>query len=84
VGDQPDYDRVAPDALIPRSFTTRLLPDEQLLGVRDVARVLKVCTATVYRLCHSGALPHIWIANTIRFAPSTVAAIVAGGIGRVQ
>ena len=38
----------------------------KLLTVRDVARTLRVSTATVYRLCDDGELPHLRVANAIR------------------
>src|SRR5476651_737387 len=50
-----------------RNFATNLLPPiEQLLTVRQVAKLLGVCTATVYFWAASGALPHIRIVNVIR------------------
>ncbi len=39
------------------------------LTVRDVAAKLSICTATAYRLCTSGALPHVRVLNAIRVAP---------------
>jgi excisionase family DNA binding protein len=40
-----------------------------LLSVRQVAEVLGVCPATVYKLCDRGQLPHCRVLNAIRFAP---------------
>ena len=40
-----------------------------MLTVADVARRLRVCKATVYKLVQSGTLPHVRIGNGIRFAP---------------
>jgi excisionase family DNA binding protein len=37
-----------------------------MLGVREVAERLRVCTATVYKLCASGALEHVRVVNSIR------------------
>jgi excisionase family DNA binding protein len=37
-----------------------------MLGVREVAERLRVCTATVYKLCASGALEHVRVLNSIR------------------
>ncbi len=37
----------------------------RLLTVRDVARMLGVCDATVYKLCERGDLPHVRIVNSI-------------------
>ena len=42
---------------------------DRLLGVAEVAEHLGVCNATVYRLCESGDLPHVWIVNSIRIRP---------------
>jgi excisionase family DNA binding protein len=45
-----------------------LLPAiEQLLTVRQVAQLLRVCTATVYKRAADGALPHVRIVNLVRF-----------------
>jgi excisionase family DNA binding protein len=40
--------------------------ESRMLGVRDVAERLRVCTATVYKLCASGALEHVRVLNSIR------------------
>jgi excisionase family DNA binding protein len=37
-----------------------------LLTVREVARVLRVSTATVYKLCTRGELAHVRVLNSIR------------------
>jgi excisionase family DNA binding protein len=50
----------------------------QLLRVAEVARKLGVCNATVYRLCETGALPHLRVVNSIRVRPSDLAKYVAG------
>jgi excisionase family DNA binding protein len=42
---------------------------EGLLTVREVAKLLRVCTATVYKWVASGILPHIRIMNVIRVRP---------------
>jgi excisionase family DNA binding protein len=52
---------------------------DQLLPVREVAAELGVCTATVYRLCERGDLPHVRIINSIRVRPRDLAAFVAEG-----
>ncbi len=62
----------APD---PKYFATRLLPRStgpdlrptQLLSVREVARLLGLCRASIYRLVERGELPAIRIGNSIRF-----------------
>jgi len=40
----------------------------ELLSVAAVAERLKVCTATVYKLCGEMHLPHLRIRNAIRIA----------------
>jgi len=42
---------------------------DRLLKLAEVAEHLGVCNATVYRLCDSGELPHVWIVNSIRIRP---------------
>jgi excisionase family DNA binding protein len=41
-------------------------PPGRLMSVREVARRLNVCSATVYRLCQKGALAHSRVGNMIR------------------
>jgi excisionase family DNA binding protein len=36
------------------------------LTVKQVAQVLKVCEATVYKLCARGELGHIRVSNAVR------------------
>jgi len=48
-----------------------LLPDfsggiERLLTVRQVAELVGVCAATVYKWAADGVLPHVRIVNVIR------------------
>jgi excisionase family DNA binding protein len=40
--------------------------------VIDVARRLRVCEATVYKLCARGVLAHVRILNAVRIAPEAV------------
>ena len=51
-------------------FTTRLLPSgiepRRLLTVREVASVLSVSAATIYKLIATRTLPHVRIGNAIR------------------
>ena len=49
-----------------------------LLTVRQVAALLSVSTATVYRLCDLDELPHTRIGNVIRVAPADLEAYLAG------
>ena len=65
-----------PDA---KNFATRLLPRDrvaQLLTVREVAAQLRVCTATVYRLCTEGQLRHVRVLHAIRVHPLDLATFV--------
>jgi excisionase family DNA binding protein len=43
-----------------------------LLSVAEVARTLRVCEATVYKLCARGTLAHIRILNAVRVAPEAL------------
>ena len=43
-------------------------PAGPLLTVREAARVLRVSTATVYKLCARGEVPHFRVLNQIRVA----------------
>ena len=46
--------------------------DRSLLSVRQVARLLGVCPATVYALCGQRKLPHFRVLNAIRIDPKAV------------
>jgi excisionase family DNA binding protein len=54
----------------------------QLLKVAEVAKKLGVCNATVYRLCETGALPHVRVVNSIRVRPKDLAEYVTGARSR--
>jgi excisionase family DNA binding protein len=45
---------------------------EKLLTVRQVAELLQVSTATVYKLVAEGKLAHVRVRNSIRFKASDV------------
>jgi len=47
------------------------------LSVRQVAKLLGVCRATVYRLCDRGKLPHFRVLNAIRIDPRAVKRFLA-------
>ncbi|TMA15353.1 MAG: helix-turn-helix domain-containing protein [Deltaproteobacteria bacterium] len=47
-----------------------------LLSVAAVARQIGVCTATIYRLCARGELPHVRLLNAIRIVPEDLAAFM--------
>jgi len=48
-----------------------------LLSVREIAARLGVSTATVYKLCGHGELPHVRVSNAIRIAPADLAEFIA-------
>ena len=48
-----------------------------LLSVRQVAKLLGVCPATVYRLCDRGQFPHYRVLNAIRVDPGIVKRFLA-------
>ena len=50
---------------------------ENLISVRMAAELLGVSTATLYKLCERGELPHIRVSNAIRIAPADLAAFIA-------
>ncbi len=50
---------------------------EHLLTVREVAEHLRVCPATIYKLCAAGELVHVRISNAIRVAPADLAHFMA-------
>ena len=49
-----------------------------LLSVRQVAKLLGVCPATVYRLCERGEIPHYRVLNAIRVDPGDLKNFLAG------
>ncbi|HVP66369.1 MAG TPA: helix-turn-helix domain-containing protein [Anaeromyxobacteraceae bacterium] len=66
--------RVTPELQAQRAIG----PHERLLTVREVAARLQVSTATVYRLCGEGKLPHVRVSNSIRISPGEVPGFAAG------
>jgi len=46
--------------------------DRSLLSVRQAAKLLGVCPATVYELCEQRKLPHFRVLNAIRIDPMAV------------
>ncbi len=63
--------------LLPGNVTVRDVPSG-MLTVREVAALLKVTTATVYKLCARGELRHSRVLNVIRITAETVSMLVAG------
>jgi len=64
-----------PEQMLLRGFATPLLRDSgsvmgrppgHLLTVREAARLLRVSTATVYKLCARGELGHVRVLNALR------------------
>ncbi len=53
------------------------IPGDDLLTVKEVAAILKVCTATVYKIIDRGELPHTRVLNSIRVRKSDLAAFLA-------
>jgi len=45
---------------------------DALLYVAEVAHRLRVCQATVYKLCARGELAHLRILNVVRIAPEAL------------
>ena len=65
--------------LLPKTHAARAsrmvgVQPHALLTVADVAHCLRVCEATIYKLCATGALAHIRILNAVRIAPEAVEA----------
>jgi excisionase family DNA binding protein len=64
------------------TFAADLLPryfkKSRMLRVREVADRLRVCTATVYKMCASGALEHVRVLNSIRVTEEAVHAFITG------
>ena len=52
-----------------------------LLTVREVAERLRVCTATVYRLCESGRLWHLRVSNAVRVPEMALRAFMEATAG---
>jgi excisionase family DNA binding protein len=57
-------------------------PRERLLTVVEVANVLNVATATVYKLCAQGKLPHIRVLSVLRFEVQAVRGIIREGAAK--
>jgi excisionase family DNA binding protein len=50
---------------------------KNLMTVKAVAERLGVCTATVYKLCERGRLPHVRVVNAIRIAADALDLFIA-------
>ena len=70
--------RISSGASLSKDFASPLLPDfSTSLTVNEVAARLRVCTATVYRLCTAGELPHFRVGAVIRIREEDLAAYQA-------
>jgi hypothetical protein len=49
---------------------------DHLLTIKDVAKILGLCPASVYKICGRGELPHVRVLNAIRIAPADLAAFI--------
>ena len=74
-GDGADSSHSQDFARFSQSLTTSSRPNfsDEYLTVRETATLLKVSTATIYRLRGSGALAHVRVSNAIRIPRRTVA-----------
>ena len=43
----------------------------------EVARALRVCSATVFKLCARGQLEHVRVLNSVRVHPESLAVFLA-------
>jgi excisionase family DNA binding protein len=60
-----------------------LLPDlsggiEQLFTVRQVAKLVGVCSVTVYKWAAAGVMPHVRIVNVIRIRREDLSRLLSG------
>jgi len=46
------------------------------LTVREVAALLRVSTATVYKMCGEGMLPHVRVSNALRIPRDAVVDLI--------
>jgi excisionase family DNA binding protein len=62
-----------------RNFAAPLLQEfGQVLSVRQVATVLRLSRASIYKLCASGELAHVRILNAIRIPSWELAGLLSG------
>ena len=52
----------------------------RLLTVAEVAAQLRVCRATIYRLCSEGKLSHVRVSNTVRIPSASLVAFMTARI----
>jgi excisionase family DNA binding protein len=64
-------------SLLLRQTSSATEPESvRLLTVKQVANLLQVCNATVYKLCEKGELAHLRILNSIRIAPADLSDLI--------
>jgi excisionase family DNA binding protein len=76
-----------PAGAVREDFATPSLPEnggrharsEQFLTVREVARRLRVSTATVYKLCARGGLAHVRVLNVLRIPAAAIQVMATRG-----
>ncbi len=56
--------------------SVRVVNSERLLTVKEVAKLLQVCNASVYKLCDKGELEHTRILNSIRIATADLSHLI--------
>lgn len=61
------------EAPVGQSLGPSLVQGRHFLTVKEVAAVMRVCRATVYRLCSEGGLEHVRVANALRIPAHAVA-----------
>ena len=44
----------------------------KLMSSKETAKTFGISLPVLYRLCHSGQIPHIKVGNEFRFVPETV------------
>jgi len=59
-----------------------LPPIERLLTVRQVAQLLGVCTATIYKWAADGVLRHVRIVSFVRVRPEDLTTFIAERLAR--
>ena len=63
----------------PRMVEVAPQPDDEILTVKEVARLLKLSTSTIYLLANSGKLPSVRIGASYRFKRRAILAMIDKG-----
>jgi len=78
IDDDAPSQRTPLETTIRKDFASPLLPDfSTSLTVKEVAARLRVCTATIYRLCISGELHHFRVGASVRIRQADLVAFQA-------